>query len=420
MSSTHRTSTNDVVIIGGGIAGLTLALQLHERGLECTVYEAAPELRPLGVGISLLPHGTQALAALGLLEELERRAVKFTESAFFTSHGQLVHRDPATSTFPQFLIHRADLHEVLHDAVIARLGADALRLGQRCAGVREVDGGAAAMFVDVTAPDDAPSEVVGRAVIGCDGIHSRVRAQFYPDEGPPVFTGVNMWRGVTVHPPILSGSAHIRIGTVEHGKMVVYPIRDDVDGQGNQLVNWVAEVRQEAAGPVDWSAPGNVEDFISAFSDWRFDWLDVPELIRNAEAILEYPMSDRDPLDRWTFGHVTLVGDAAHPMIPRGSNGAMQAIVDTVALAEALADEPGNVPRALATYEDVRREKVNNVVLTNRVRPPDHLIEVVEARAGREPFARLEDVISSEEITSILDGYKNVAGYSASVLGAAR
>lgn len=412
----HGASERGIVIVGGGIAGLTLALQLHRREIACQVYEAAPELKPLGVGISLLPHGTQALADLGLLGELEQRAVKFTESAFFTAHGQLVHRDPATSEFPQFLIHRAALHEVLYEAVVERLGAAAVQLGMRCTGVREEADGAVAVFVDASGATHAAA---GRAVIACDGIHSKVRAQLYPDEGAPVFTGVNMWRGVTVHPPIFSGSAHMRVGTVEHGKMVIYPIRNDVDGNGNQLINWVAEVRQEATGPVDWSAPGRIDDFLPFFADWKFDWLDVPALIQNAEAILEYPMSDRDPLERWSFGHVTLAGDAAHPMIPRGSNGAMQAIVDTVALAEALATIP-DVPAALQRYEEVRRENVNRVVLTNRSTPPDHLIEVVDERTGSQPFERIEDVISSAEIAEILDRYKQVAGYSAAALSAGR
>lgn len=409
-------AADEVVIVGGGIAGLTLALQLHRRGIPCTVYEAAAELKPLGVGISLLPHGTQALAELGLLDAIAERAVTFTESAFFTSHGQLVYRDPANSKFPQFLIHRADLHAVLYEAVVDRLGVSAVRLGMRCAGVRQLDDGAAALFVDVRAGEGAPvQEVAGRAVIGCDGIHSKVRAHFYPDEGEPVFSGVNMWRGVTIHPPIFSGSAHMRVGTVEHGKMVIYPIRNNVDGQGSQLINWVAEVRQATSGPVDWSAAGKVDDFLPYFADWTFDWLDVPSLIQNAELILEYPMSDRDPVARWSFGHITLVGDAAHPMIPRGSNGAMQAILDTVVLADQLA-ATSDVPQALQRYDELRREKVNQVVLRNRTAPPDRLIEVVEERTGRKPFERLDDVISPAEITEILDGYKQVAGYHAAAL----
>ena len=158
-----------------------------------------------------------------------------------------------------------------------------------------------------------------------------------------------------------------------------------------------------------------MDDFLPYFADWTFDWLDVPSLIQNAELILEYPMSDRDPVARWSFGHITLVGDAAHPMIPRGSNGAMQAILDTVVLADQLA-ATSDVPQALQRYDELRREKVNQVVLRNRTAPPDRLIEVVEERPGRKPFERLDDVISPAEITEILDGYKQVAGYHAAAL----
>ncbi|MFT4287389.1 flavin-dependent oxidoreductase [Nocardioides sp.] len=403
-----------VVIVGGGIAGLTLALQLHARDIPCRVYEAAAEFRPLGVGISLLPHGTKALTELGLLDRLKERAIVFRESYFFTSRGQLVHRDPATSEFPQFLIHRAELHAILYDAVVERLGADAVVLGQTCTGVVEEADGATATFIDTVGRGESEPQS-GSAVIACDGIHSRIRAQFYPEQGPPVFSGVNMWRGTTIHRPILSGGCHIRVGTVEHGKMVIYPILDNVDAQGNQLVNWVAEIRQEDAGPGDWNVPGKVEDFIGAFQDWTFDWLDVPALIRDATMILEYPMSDRDPVDRWAFGHVALVGDAAHPMIPRGSNGAMQAILDTVVLADALAAD-ADVVAALARYEEVRKDAVNAVVVKNRTTPPDHLIEVVEARTGGGVFDDIDDVISAAEIDAILNSYKSVAGYHRSAL----
>ncbi|MFT4265477.1 MAG: flavin-dependent oxidoreductase [Nocardioides sp.] len=407
-----------IVIVGGGIAGLTLALQLHQRGISCRVYEATPEFRPLGVGISLLPHGAKALIELGLLDRLVERAIVFQESYFFTSRGQLVHRDPATSEFPQFLIHRATLHEILYEAVVARLGADAVVLGRSCTGVVEATDGATATFVDTVSGAEAEAQS-GRAVIACDGIHSRIRAQLYPDQGEPVFSGVNMWRGITVHPPILSGGGHIRVGTVEHGKMVIYPILDDIDAAGNQLVNWVAEIRQEQAGPAAWNVPGQIADFIEPFRDWVFDWLDVPALIREADMIWEYPMSDRDPVDRWAFGHVALVGDAAHPMIPRGSNGAMQAIVDTVALADALVAE-SDVVAALARYEGERRDAVNAVVLKNRVTPPDHLIEVVEERTGGGLFAAVGDVISPDEVTAILNSYKTAAGYSRAALAGER
>ena len=406
----------EVVVVGGGISGLTAALELHERGISARVYESAPELRPVGVGISLLPHGARELDALGLLSGIRARAVPYREACFFNSFGQLIHRDPADPRWPQFLVHRADLHEVLLEAVHDRLGGDAVVLGHACVGVDQDADGATARFASPR--DGRPlGESRGDIVLACDGIHSAIRKQLYPDEGEPVFSGVNMWRGVTPHTPILSGGSHTRIGKVDTGKMVVYPIRDRIDEEGNQLTNWVAEVRDERGVPVDWSREGRLQDFLPAFAGWSYDWLDVPELLRRAEVIYEFPMSDRDPVERWAFGRVALIGDAAHPMIPRGSNGAMQAIVDARVVAEALAREA--TPEAgLSAYEEARLETVNRIVLTNRTTPPDHLIETVESRTGPRPFERIEDVISQDEIRTILDGYKALTGSSHEALSA--
>jgi 2-polyprenyl-6-methoxyphenol hydroxylase-like FAD-dependent oxidoreductase len=406
----------EVVIVGGGISGLTLALNLAERKVPCRVYEAAPEFRELGVGISLLPHGTKEVAALGLLEEIRARAVEFRESAFFNRFGQLIYRDPAASEWPQFLVHRADLHGVLARAAEERLGKDRIFLGHTGVGVEQDDEGVTVHFKDTVSGKSLES-VRGDVVLACDGIHSAIRKQFYPDEGEPVFSGTNMWRGVTRYHSFLSGGSHVRAGTVDPGKMVIYPIRNDVDSDGRQLINWVAEIRDGKNKPVDWNRPGRIEDFLPTFADWTFEWLDVPDLMRTADAIYEFPMSDREPVDHWVFGRVALVGDAAHPMIPRGSNGAMQAMVDTRVLADAVASQP-TVDAALRAYEDERLERVNNVVLTNRVTPPDHLIEEVRRRTRDKPFERIEDVISTEEIRALLDKYKQVAGYDRATLAA--
>jgi len=406
----------EVAIVGGGISGLTAALELHARGIGARVYESTPELRPVGVGISLLPHGARELDALGLLDGIRARAVPYREACFFNSFGQLIHRDPADPRFPQFLVHRADLHEVLLEAVRERLGEQAVVLGCTCVGVDQDATGAVARFVgtrDGRALDDRRGDVV----LACDGIHSAIRKQLYPGEGEPVFSGVNMWRGVTRHPPILSGGSHTRIGKVDTGKMVIYPIRDAVDDEGNQLTNWVAEVRDARGVPVDWNRGGRLEDFLPVYADWRFDWLDVPGLLSRAEVIYEFPMSDRDPVEQWAFGRVALIGDAAHPMIPRGSNGAMQAIVDARVVAEALASEE-TPEAALRAYEDARLETVNAIVLRNRTTPPDSLIELVERRTGPRPFERIEDVISRDEIRDILEGYKALTGSSREALGA--
>jgi len=265
----------------------------------------------------------------------------------------------------------------------------------------------AARFV---APDNTalPSQS-GDVLVACDGIHSAVRAQFYPGEGPFVYRGTNLWRGVTRRPPFLTGRSIARIGA-RHSTMIVYPIRDNVDAAGNQLVNWVAEIEREVAVPVDWNKPGRLEDFFPVYQDWHFDWLDVPELIRNAEQILSYPMVDRDPLPRWTFGRATLMGDAAHPMYPQGGNGGAQAIIDAATLGRLLGSEsdPGT---ALEAYEAARLPATSRIVLQNRSAPPNVIVDTVEQRTGNRPFARLEDVISQDELRAIFERYQRVAGY---------
>jgi 5-methylphenazine-1-carboxylate 1-monooxygenase len=402
------TQPPQVVIVGGGIAGLTVALCLEQRGIPARVYESAPELRPVGVGISLLPNGARELDALGLLDEIAERAIPYREACFFTSNGQFIHRDPAVPGAPQYLVHRADLHAVLLAAVKERLGEDAVKLGHACVGFeQDMDG----VTVHLADPRDGRTldSQRGDVALACDGIHSVLRAQLYPGEGEPVFSGINMWRGVTPHPPVLSGGSHARVGVIDTGKMVIYPIRDAIDDAGNQLMNWVAELRDPRGKPVDWNRGGRLDDFLHAFADWHFDWIDVPDLLQRAEVIYEFPMVDRDPVERWAFGRVALLGDAAHPMVPRGSNGAMQAILDARASADALARE-AEPEAALRAYEDARLESANAIVLRNRTTPPDTLIETVQRRTGNKPFDRLEDVISPDEIRSLLDGYKTLTG----------
>jgi 2-polyprenyl-6-methoxyphenol hydroxylase-like FAD-dependent oxidoreductase len=247
-------------------------------------------------------------------------------------------------------------------------------------------------------------------VVGCDGIHSALRRQLYPDEGAPRYSGVNMWRGVTRWQPILSGASMVRAGWLSVGKMVIYPIRNSVDEQGRQLVNWVAEIESPRPAQRDWSRAGRLEDFLPAFENWHFDWLDVPALIRAADSVLEYPMVDQDPLPRWTHGRVTLLGDAAHPMVPRGSNGAGQAIIDARCLAGAL-QTAGVGPEALEAYDRERVRATTDVVLTNRTNPPDAILRLVHERSGGRHFRDIGEIVAVEELQAISDNYKRVAGY---------
>jgi 2-polyprenyl-6-methoxyphenol hydroxylase-like FAD-dependent oxidoreductase len=401
----------EILVAGGGIAGLALALALHARGLTCRVFESARQFRELGVGITLLPHGMRELCALGLEEKLRAAAIENEESVFFTRHGQRIYAEPrgcfAGYPNPELGIHRGRLHRILYEAVIERLGADRIVLDRECVGVEQDARGAVLRLRSGGREIDA---VRGDVVVACDGVNSALRRQFYPGE-PLAFTGINTWRGVTRRAPILTGRSYLRIGTVETAKIVIYPIVDDIDGSGLQLVNWMAERRMPGAPMNDWNKPGRLEDFLPFYADWRFDWLDVPQLIRSADAILEYPMVDRDPVARWSFGRVTLMGDAAHPMYPRGSNGAAQALIDARTLAEILAHN-ADVESALREYEAARLEPTARVVRTNREHPPDYLIMKVDELTGGRPFRHIDDVISQAELRELSESYKRIAGFS--------
>src|SRR5450631_2004333 len=403
---------DDIIIVGAGVGGLTLGLALHAAGIPCRIFESAAEIRPIGVGINLLPHATRELAALGLEAELARVAIATEDATFFNRFGQLIYSEPlgraAGYEHPQFSIHRGDLQMVLLEAFRARAGRDRLITNHHCTGVEQNETGVSVTFSD--GPEGTSrSTVHGRAAIACDGINSAVRKQLYPGEGEPRYSGVNMWRGVTRWKPMLSGASMVRAGWLSHGKMVIYPIRRASGADELQLINWVAEIETATYRRRDWTRPGRIEDFIGAFADWHFDWLDVPAFIRAADHVLEFPMVDQDPLPRWSFGRVTLLGDAAHPMVPRGSNGAGQAILDARFLAEQLA-ALGLTAEALAEYDRVRNAATARIVLMNRTNPPDAILREVHERSGDKPFARIEDVVSQEELARIADAYKQVAG----------
>jgi 2-polyprenyl-6-methoxyphenol hydroxylase-like FAD-dependent oxidoreductase len=409
-------SSAEVLIVGGGIGGLTLALELHRLGIACRVYESAPAIKAVGVGVNLLPHATKVMGELGLVPPLERVAVETAEAAFFNRFGQLIYREPlgrrAGYEWPQLSIHRGDLQAVLLEAVRVRLGEDRLHLGWHCEGFSQDEHSVSLKFRD-------HGFAKGRAAIACDGIHSVIRRQLYPDEGEPRYSGVNMWRGVTRWKPILTGATMIRAGWLKTGKLVHYPIRNDVDvtvdGTKRQLVNWVWEIETLQYKRWDWNRAAKVEDFIKDVEGWRFDWLDVPAFFRAADVVLEYPMVDKDPLPAWSFGRVTLLGDAAHPMVPRGSNGAGQAILDAQCLAGLLKSVP-SVDEALKDYETRRLQPTSSIVLENRRNPPDAILREVYERTGDKPFAKIDEVISADELKAVTDRYKRVAGYDKAAL----
>ncbi|MFY7855820.1 MAG: flavin-dependent oxidoreductase [Rubrivivax sp.] len=400
-----------ILISGGGIGGLTAALALHARGHDVTVLEAVRQPRPLGVGINLLPHAVGVLADLGLLPALRTMAVETSALVFANRHGQAIYRDPrglgGGYAHPQFSIHRGELQMRLWAEASARMPVHA---GQRVVGVRE-EGGRAVAQIETA---EGPMEQAADLVIGADGIHSALRRRLAPDEGPPCWRGVMMWRGTTWAPPFLDGRTMVQAGH-SRAKFVVYPIGAP-RADGLQLINWIADRRVREPEPgltapdrADWSRAGRLEDLMPTFGGWHFEWLDVPGLITRAEQMLEWPMVDRDPLPQWRLGPTTLLGDAAHPMVPIGSNGATQAIMDAQALAAALSAHPP-LDAALAAYEDERRPQCARIVELNRREGLDAILDRLEALAP-EGFERLADVIDPDEVAREIQGYKAAAGH---------
>ena len=413
-------SNDTVIIIGGGIGGLTLALSLHAagRGDKVRVFETVQDLKPVGGGINLGPHAMKVFCELGLESALLEVSKQPHDYAFFTKRGQLVYREPwgkaAGHQWPHISIHRSELHKVLVDAVMARMGPDALRLGHRCVRVSQDENSASATFV--RSGSHSEDTHTGAALIGADGVHSVVRKTLNPNEGEPRFHGINLWRGVARHKPFLTGSSIARVGAM-HATIIIYPIRDNVDEDGNQLVNWVVEVDSKSAVKADWNGIARLEDFYPIFENWKFDWMDVAALIRSTDPILAYPMVDRDPLERWTDGRITLLGDAAHPMFPRGGNGGAQAILDADNLARQLGQSSGDVRGALQKYEADRRPATTRVVLQNRTAPPNLIVDTVEKMTEGKTFDKIEDVVSPEKLREIFADYQKVAGYHVDVVG---
>jgi 2-polyprenyl-6-methoxyphenol hydroxylase-like FAD-dependent oxidoreductase len=403
----------NIAIVGGGIAGLALALGLHRHGIASQVYEAAPHIAEIGVGITLLPHGMREIALLGLEDEILAAGIENRESAFFNRFGQKLFAEPrgklAGYPQPEVGIHRGRLHGILLMAARDRLGLGAVATNHLFVGLEQSDSEVTLHF-KATSDGAARPPVTADIVIACDGVNSAVRRMFYPDE-TVAFTGINTWRGVTRRAPILDGRTYMRIGSIKTGKIVVYPIVDDVDGSGDQLINWIAEIETDRNNRNDWNQQGDRADFLPIYESFKFDWLDVGQLIRDADTVLEYPMVDKDPVERWTFNRVTFVGDAAHPMYPRGSNGSAQALIDVRTLADLLAgsDDPR---AAFAAYEAKRRPATAQIVRTNRVSPPDIINLKVEELVGDRPFDNLDAYISQAELRHLSDQYKRIAGFS--------
>jgi 2-polyprenyl-6-methoxyphenol hydroxylase-like FAD-dependent oxidoreductase len=406
-----------VIVAGAGIGGLTTALSLHTAGIDALVIESAASLRPLGVGINLMPHAVRELTELGLGDELAATGIPTAEMVHFDRHGNRIWGFASGLNigyhWPQYSIHRGELQMILLAAVRARLGPDAVRTGTAFTSFADSPSQVKVRVCDRAS--GATSVLRADVLVGADGLYSGVRAQLHPDEPPPRWGGIMMWRGVAPGVPFLTGRTVAVAGTNAELKFVAYPISRRAETQGQALLNWVAEVMLPTVGAeqvdaADWNRRGRVDDVLPWFAGWNFGWLDVPALITGAPHILEYPMVDRDPLPfwgqgvPWGHGRVTLLGDAAHPMYPIVANGGSQAIIDARVLAYSLcrAATPAD---GLAAYEMARRETVNAIVLACRDMPADRILHTVSMRAPH-GFHRIEDVLSATELAAFDRAYR--------------
>ncbi len=403
----------EALVVGAGIGGLVAALELRKAGIDVRIFESAREVRPLGVGINLLPHCVRHLDELGAMERLLEIGVSASEQVFFNKFGQRIWTDArglaAGYKWPQISIHRGELQVALMNLVRERISADRIHLGWHLEAFENRPDGVAAHFID-RANGDAKRQAKGDILIGADGIHSTVRKQFYPDEGPAKWNGALIYRAVSETRPFLSGRSHFMAGGAQ--TLIGYPISKAHMDRGCSLTNWAARFFIDPArgfAREDWNRRGDIADFLPRYENWRFDWFDMPELIKSAPAVWEFPMVDRDPLPQWTFGRATLMGDAAHAMYPLGSNGASQSIIDANALANALKSEE-NIESALHAYENDRRPKTARIVLHNRQGGPERIVRMCEERAP-EGFDDIEKVIPMVELLGIIDEYKKLASF---------
>ncbi|MCA9967323.1 MAG: flavin-dependent oxidoreductase [Anaerolineales bacterium] len=404
-------SQNPVIIAGGGPGGLTLALLLHQRNIPVRVFEAVPELKPLGVGINVLPHSVRVFHNLGLQEKLVANGVETSTLHFCNKFGQKIKSEPrgmrAGYRYPQVSIHRGTFQMLLFDEVVERMGRDTIVTGHALESWRDTADG---IEVTLRTRRGEAVTVMGCCLIAADGIKSTARSILYPDEGEPLYSGNLLWRFTTVDVPYFDGATMVMAGHYDQ-KWVCYPITKP-DENGRCLMNWIAEMKVPDWKQLDqdWTKVVSKEVFDALFREWGdWGWLNVAKVIDSPTTFYQYPMTDRDPLPRWTHGNMTLLGDAAHPMYPIGSNGASQAILDAECLADELASGKP-ISEALEAYEAVRRPATAKIVQANRREGPDIILQIVEDRAPS-GFERVEDVISAEELEAISSRYKQTAGF---------
>ena len=409
-----------VLIAGGGIGGLATALTLHQIGVPCLIFESVQQLKPLGVGINLQPNAVRELYDLGLDDKtLEQVGIRCREWALVGLNGNDIYSEPrgleAGYGWPQFSVHRGEFHMLLYRTVLDRLGAEAFYSGHRVTGFRNH---ATGVILQLDRAGES-LEVEGSLLIGADGIHSSVRAQMHPDQPPIQWGGAVMWRGTSPGVPVRTGASFVGLGT-HRQRVVLYPISPPDPKTGRATINWIAEITvdgSEGWTKSDWNNRVDAAEVVQHFEGWDFDWLNVPEMVQAANEVLEYPMIDRDPVPTWRDGRVALLGDAAHPMYPTGSNGATQAIVDARVLGRSML-EHGVTEAALRFYDERLCEEISGVVLRNRGAGPFGILNIVDERCGS-VFDDIDDVMSREEMAAFMSVYKQAAGYAVDSLNAA-
>jgi 2-polyprenyl-6-methoxyphenol hydroxylase-like FAD-dependent oxidoreductase len=413
-----------VLIAGGGIGGLSVALTLHQIGVPCLVLESVQQLKPLGVGINLQPNAVRELYELGIgPEQFDTIGLQTREFVLVGLNGKEVYAEPrglrAGYKWPQYSVHRGGLQMLLHRAVLERLGTDAIRTGMTVTGYRNDNDGCGVRAAIETRGGER-LEIEGSLLIGADGLHSAVRAQMHPGQPPIQWGGAIMWRGVTPGVPIRTGASFVGLGTHRH-RVVFYPISRPDPATGLAPINWIAEITVDNSGgwtTGDWNRQVEAESFIHHFEDWNYDWLNVPGMLRGADAIFEYPMIDRDPVPTWVDGNVALLGDAAHVMYPTGSNGASQAVVDARVLGAAMI-EHGVTGHALQAYDARLCSEISAVVLRNRGAGPFGLLNLLDERCGG-VFDDIDAVIPAAERDAFMSRYKAAAGFAMETLNSSR
>ena len=411
-----------VIIAGAGIGGLTAALSLQKVGIDAKLFEASAEILPMGVGINILPHAARELCELGLKEAIDRIAIRTSNMNYYTRQGKLVISELcgtyAGYRWPQWSVHRGALQMLLLSKFQKRAGAGQVVSGSQLSNFVQTGSKVTAYFTNPKTGNITSEEA--DLLIGADGLHSATRKKMFPREEKPRYSGLVAYRGAVESRQFLDGQTMAIIGD-KRQRLVCYPIAKEnlLANKGSSIVNWIAciPVPEPDAPREDWQRESEQQLLGAMYENWQYNWLDVPNLIHHTERIYEFPLYDRDPHRQWTFGRVSLLGDAAHPMIPVSSNGAAQAILDARALAWALAK--ANDPMAgLMDYEDERLEKANRVVLASRANGPDQVLEIAREQCP-EDAEYVHDYIPQQNLQQIINTFKLATGATPDVLNSA-